>query len=145
MLLDLSKFNGEWLDSMKAGRSPMVSPEVFAVEMREGVRSGAFAFTAGADEEFVIDKYRKGFIAAFEQHTSIQRAGPWYIILSRLGWGAEDAKVLARAVAYAKEHCKPPETITLEVYDNDFGEAGVELLRAAAGGRFALRGVEFEL
>jgi len=137
-LLDLSKFDGENLWSMKAGRSPMVSPEVFAVEMREGVRSGAFAFTAGADEEFVIDKYRKGFIAAFEQHTSIQRAGGG-IWLYSLGWGAEDAKVLARAVAYAKEHCEPPETIWLKVRDNDFGEAGKELLRAAAGGKFKVQ------
>ena len=138
MLLDLSKFDGKNLWSMRAGRSPMVSPEVFAVKMRKGVRSGAFAFTAGADEEFVIDKYRKGFIAAFEQHTSIQHHG-WWIHLSVLGWGAEDAKVLARAVAYAKEHCDPPETIRLSVWGNNFGEAGKELLRAAAGGRFELR------
>ena len=137
LLLDLSKFDGEDLSSMRAGRSPMVSPEVFAVEMREGVRSGAFAFTAGADEEFVIDKYRKGFIAAFEQHTSIQRHGG-KILLNNLGWGAEDAKVLARAVAYAKEHCEPPETIILDVFGNDFGEADKELLRAAAGGKFAV-------
>ena len=139
-LLDLSKFDGKSLYSMKAGRSPMVSPEVFAVEMREGVRSGAFAFTAGADEEFVIDKYRKGFIAAFEQHTSIQRNGA-FIHLKSLGWGAEDAKVLARAVAYAKEHCEPPETIKLNIAFNNFGVADKELLRAAAGGRFELFGL----
>mmetsp|Transcript_120119 Transcript_120119/g.351042 ORF Transcript_120119/g.351042 Transcript_120119/m.351042 type:complete len:441 (+) Transcript_120119:95-1417(+) len=116
---------------MKAKRPPPMSPDEFAEEMRKAVASGKLAFTAHADAEFVIEQYHKGFIAAFEEYTRVQKNGAW-IHMTALGWGSEDGQVLARALSYAEDHCSFPETLNLVLKNNSFdGRALVSLKRAA--------------
>jgi len=117
-------------------RGPPISPDVFSDQMRNGVREKTIVFTAGADEDFVIEQYRKGFINAYENHTHIQHNGGW-IHLSGLGWGDEEAFAIAKAIEYAVEHCSPPEEIRINLKSNNFSEAGVKALQKAQGGRFS--------
>ena len=110
-LLDLNEiwmweldWRGMW-EQMVSSRRPFVSPDDFAAEMSAGVASGALAFTAGADEAFVIGKYRTGFLDAFTQHTTRQQNGG-VMFFDNLGWGDAEAAVLVRAIAYAVRHCE---------------------------------------
>ena len=67
--------------------------------MCAGVAAGTVGFTAGkVDQEFVIDKYRDGFIAAFNNHTKLQDNGPG-VHLTGLGWGDEEGRVLVEVRA----------------------------------------------
>ena len=121
---------------MSSSRRPFVSPDDFAAEMSAGVASGALAFTAGADEAFVIGKYRTGFLDAFTQHnTRQQRGGAMFFI--ELGWGDAEAAVLVRAIAYAVRHCEFEEgaaPVQLCLGRNKFGEEAKAAIRGACGG-----------
>ena len=146
-LLDLNELEDAELDwdgmmeQMISSRRPFVSPDDFAAEMSAGVASGALAFTAGADEAFVIGKYRTGFLDAFTQHTTRQQdGGAMYFTL--LGWGDAEAAVLVRAIAYAVRHCEFEEgaaPVELDLgYGNEFGEEAKAAIRGACGGKIEL-------
>ncbi|CAK0796002.1 unnamed protein product [Prorocentrum cordatum] len=120
----------------KPHRGPPISPDVFSDQVRIGVREGTIAFTAGADEDFVIEQYRKGFVHAYENHTRIQFNGGW-VHMSSLDWGDEEAFVMAKAIEYAVEHCSPPEEIKINIKGNRFSEAGIKALQEAQGGQFS--------
>ena len=145
-LLDLNElkdakqgWNGMFLQ-MKSSRRPFVSPDDFAAEMSAGVASGALAFTAGADEAFVIGKYRTGFLDAFTQHRTRQHRGG-LMYFTHLGWGDAEAAVLVRAIAYAVRHCEFEEgaaPIKLDFGNNEFGEEAKAAIRGACGGKIEL-------
>ena len=129
-------------EKLKAGRAPFVSPEVVARELSEGVASGALGFTAGADQDVVSKLYEKGFIKAFETARDMgcpfTSSGPymaagtiWY---NHLGWGSEEAPVLAEAIKYAHEHCKAADKVP-ELYlgGNKFTDEDKQMLKAAGG------------
>ena len=119
------------MDKLKAGRAPFVSPEVVARELSEGVASGALGFTAGADQDVVSKLYEKGFIKAFETACDM---GAGKIFYQYLGWGSEEAPVLAEAIKYAHEHCKAADKVpTLKLGANKFTAEEKQMLRAAAG------------
>ena len=146
-LLDLNElkdveqdWEGMW-KQMVSSRRPFVSPDDFAAEMSAGVASGALAFTAGADEAFVIGKYRTGFLDAFTQHTTRQQNGGAMFFTS-LGWGDAEAAVLVRAIAYAVRHCEFEEgaaPVKLMLWDNEFGEQAKAAIRGACGGKIELQ------
>ena len=145
-LLDLNElkdveqdWEGMW-KQMVSSRRPFVSPDDFAAEMSAGVASGALAFTAGADEAFVIGKYRTGFLDAFTQHTTRQQGGGWMYFMN-LGWGDAEAAVLVRAIAYAVRHCEfeeGAEPVELFLEGNEFGEEAEAAIRGACGGKIVL-------
>ena len=145
-LLDLNELKDaeqDWdgmVKQMKSSRRPFVSPDDFAAEMSAGVASGALAFTAGADEAFVIGKYRTGFLDAFTQHTTRQQNGGDMFFMG-LGWGDAEAAVLVRAIAYAVRHCEFEEgaaPVELLLHDNEFGEEAKAAIRGACGGKIEL-------
>ena len=116
---------------LKAGRAPFVSPEVVARELSEGVASGALGFTAGADQDVVSKLYEKGFVKAFETARGMGAGTIHYI---ELGWGSEEAPVLAEAIKYAHEHCKAADEVPkLALYANEFTDEDEQMLKAAAG------------
>ena len=116
---------------LKAGRAPFVSPEVVARELSEGVASGALGFTAGADQDVVSKLYEKGFVKAFE---TARDMGADTIYYQGLGWGSEEAPVLAEAIKYAHEHCKAADEVPrLNFFDNEFTAEDKQMLKAAAG------------
>jgi hypothetical protein len=86
-----------------------MSPERVATAMREGVRTGALAFTATADLETVLALYTKGFVHAFEGYVALRVGAEPSVFYKRLGWGPDEALVLAEALAYARAHCTLPE------------------------------------
>ena len=125
---------------MKSSRRPFVSPDDFAAEMSAGVASDALAFTAGADEAFVIGKYRTGFLDAFTQHTTRQQVGGG-MGFAVLGWGDAEAAVLVRAIAYAVRHCEFEEgaaPVELKLNRNEFGAEAKAAIRGACGGKIEL-------
>ena len=127
------------MQQMKVSRRPFVSPDDFAAEMSAGVASGSLAFTAGADEAFVIGKYRTGFLDAFTQHTARTQTGTMYFCY--LGWGDAEAAVLVKAIAYAMRHCEFEEgaaPIKLRLHGNTFGEEAKAAIRGACGGKILL-------
>ena len=94
-MTDLGKLKG----GLIAGRAPFLSPDAFAEKVRAGVEAGTLGFTAGkVDEDFVIGKYRDGFVAAFNNHTRLQNNGVC-IHLNDLGWGDEEGRVLVEVRA----------------------------------------------
>lgn len=116
---------------LRAGRAPFVSPEVVARELSEGVASGALGFTAGADQDVVSKLYEKGFVKAFETARDMGAGTIWY---NHLGWGSEEAPVLAEAIKYAHEHCKAADEVpTLAFNNNKFTDEDKQMLKAAAG------------
>ena len=116
---------------LNAGRAPFVSPEVVARELSEGVASGALGFTAGADQDVVSKLYEKGFVKAFETACDM---GADLIYYYDLGWGSEEAPVLAEAIKYAHEHCKAADKVPRLDFDlNEFTDEDEQMLRAAAG------------
>ena len=116
---------------LKAGRAPFVSPEVVARELSEGVASGALGFTAGADQDVVSKLYEKGFIKAFETACDMGAANIYYW---HLGWGSEEAPVLAEAIKYAHEHCKAADEVPLLNFGgNKFTDEDEQMLKAAGG------------
>ena len=130
-------------NQMKSSRRPFVSPDDFAAEMSAGVASGALAFTAGADEAFVIGKYRTGFLDAFTQHTTRQQVGGG-MYFTGLGWGDAEAAVLVRAIAYAVRHCEFEEgakPVMLSLHGNKFGEEAKAAIRGACGGKIEYCGI----
>ena len=145
-LLDLNELRGAkrgWIgmwEQMRSFRRPFVSPDDFAAEMSAGVASGALAFTAGADEAFVIGKYRTGFLDAFTQHRTRQQDGG-DMVFARLGWGDAEAAVLVRSIAYAVRHCEfeaGAEPVKLFLHHNRFGEEAKAAIRGACGGKIEL-------
>ena len=122
----------EGCKSLRAGRAPFVSPEVVARELSEGVASGALGFTAGADQDVVSKLYEKGFVKAFE---TARDMGAHTIFYMGLGWGSEEAPVLAEAIKYAHEHCKAAgyKVPTLDFDYNEFTDEDKQMLMAAAG------------
>ena len=121
----------ECVTELKAGRAPFVSPEVVARELSEGVASGALGFTAGADQDVVSKLYEKGFVKAFETFCDL---GASIIFYTDLGWGSEEAPVLAAAIKYAHEHCKAAGKVPrLNFAGNKFTDEDKQMLEAAAG------------
>lgn len=128
-------------NSMKAGRPPMMSPERVERELREGVASGALAFTASADLDLVIGIYRRGFLEALESMRGQE------VCLHNCGWGDAEVAVLVEAFQYVARHLKEgavftrDDAIWFNLVSNDFTDAGRAQLRAAAegsGGRIYL-------
>ena len=54
-------------EDLKPKREDFVNPEKVARELREGVESGALAFTETADVDIVIEQYELGFAKYFSQ------------------------------------------------------------------------------
>ena len=143
-LWDLSKHEeGAAIDfigcmyELNAGRAPFVSPEVVARELSEGVASGALGFTAGADQDVVSKLYEKGFIKAFE---TARDMGARTIFYQYLGWGSEEAPVLAEAIKYAHEHCKAADKVPLLNFGrNEFTAEDKQMLMAAGGDESRVR------
>mmetsp|Transcript_150709 Transcript_150709/g.365979 ORF Transcript_150709/g.365979 Transcript_150709/m.365979 type:complete len:398 (-) Transcript_150709:20-1213(-) len=143
-LLDFSKFDEGAHDNfdgmtigMNSKRQAPMSPDEFAAEMRKDIASGRLAFTAKADAEFVINQYHKGFIAAYEGHTSIQKNGA-FIHMTNLGWGSDEGYTLAQAISYIEEHCSPPEQLKLNLDGNDFGSDAMAAINEAARKHFKI-------
>ena len=139
-LEDVERDLGGMWKQMMSSRRPFVSPDDFAAEMSAGVASGALAFTAGADEAFVIGKYRTGFLDAFTQHTTRQQNGG-SMYFENLGWGDAEAAVLVRAIAYAVRHCEfeaGAAPVWLDLNFNEFGEEAKAAIRGACGGKIEL-------
>ena len=114
---------------LKSSRHPFMSPERVARELREGVEAGTLGFTAGLkDLELVSGLYERGFVKAFE---TFRQSGGVNIYYNDLGWGSKEAPILAEALAYAHEHCKPPEAQSLDMENNEFTEAEKLMLRKA--------------
>jgi len=139
MLWDMSAFTGTQThylglrNELKAGREPFMSPDRVARELREGVASGAVAFTAASDVELVIDLYARGFVRAFDTFKEV-RGGRGSLFYERLGWGRAEVPILVEAIEYANKHCKLPEGgLDLWMFDgNKFDDEDKAKLRAAA-------------
>ena len=113
---------------MMAARPPPMSPDRVERELREGVASGAIAFTKGADLDLVIGIYRRGFVAAIEE-------GPKALFYTYLGWGDEVVPTVVEAVEYFKAHrTRPDEAKFFNFNNNAFTDEGKRALKAAAGG-----------
>ena len=152
-------------EGLRAGRAPFLSPDAFAEKVRAGVAAGTVGFTAGkVDQEFVIDKYRDGFVAAFDNHTKLQDNGA-FIHLTNLGWGDEEGRTLvevrvcpgrapgvwrcvrgltsrpgacAQALKYAVQHCSPEE-IDLNLGGNKWSaETTAAIKQAVQGSKFKI-------
>ena len=60
--------------------------------------------------------------------------GCFHVIYTGLGWGSEEAPVLAEAIKYAHEHCKAADEVPLLNFrDNEFTDEDKQMLKAAAG------------
>ena len=125
-------------NKLNAGRAPFVSPEVVARELSEGVASGALGFTAGADQDVVSKLYEKGFVKAFETACDMGVINAFYQFL---GWGSEEAPVLAEAIKYAHEHCKAGKkgSPCLNFEHNEFTNEDKQMMKAAAGDESVVR------
>uniref|UniRef100_A0A7S4RJ34 Uncharacterized protein n=2 Tax=Alexandrium monilatum TaxID=311494 RepID=A0A7S4RJ34_9DINO len=119
-LLDFSSYQGAaafgnqtpnpttCLGQMRAGREPPISPGAFGEEVRAGVASGELAFTAQADQEFVIGQYEKGLVAAVNRIAAEKDQTYRALSFQNLGWGDQQAAKLLEFVSYAAAHCTFP-------------------------------------
>ena len=140
-LWDLSRYEGgttyqDCHRQMRTRRPPPTSPDVVERTLREGVASGAIGFTAGkVDVEFCIQKYREGFVAAFERFQA--KSGTNLINYEGLGWGNEEAECLALALKYVAEHCdlEPMDGLYVNISRNPaLTTEGVAAVQAAVEG-----------
>ena len=93
---------------MQAGRAPPLSPVVFGERMRERVASGALAFTAKADQDFVVDQYDAGFIAAIDRVAAQEDEGYRCLNFRDQGWADAEAAQVVEALQYAATRCAFP-------------------------------------
>jgi len=116
------------------GRSPPLSPDVIARELREGVLSGKVGFTAASDVELVIEIYTRGFVKAFETHCAFEGGRIWY---QSLGWGKAEVPSLVEAIKYAENKCdatKMERKLTLVLSRNKFDAEDEAALQEAVEG-----------
>ena len=60
--------------------------------------------------------------------------GCFHVIYTGLGWGSEEAPVLAEAIKYAHEHCKAADGVPeLDFMQNKFTAEDKQMLKAAGG------------
>ena len=128
--------------------------------MRARVSAGSLSFSYAADIEPVIEMYRRGFVQAFvgyRQLRSIPPGAGTSVFYGNLGWGADEAALLADAIRFIGEHCEMADgAVELTFSGNHFPPESRKLLMAAAkavGGRrggkvfvtglFAARHAEF--
>ena len=132
----LSRWNGKatsygvFRRELQAGRTPPISPERFAREMRAGVAEGALRFTAGVvDMEFVLKQYDKCFVRVFETYSTFCKPAVQqfsthdlpdikmvHLDLVDTGWGDNDMRMLIEALQYAEMHCRirgPPVLVSV--------------------------------
>ena len=120
---------GDCQELLKSSRKPFKSPELVARELREGVLDSTIAFTAAADVDVVVGLYQRGFVKAFE---TFRQTGGDQIYYAGLGWGSEEAPILAEALKYAHEHCKATDKPPLLRLDgNKFTPEDKKMLKAA--------------
>ena len=138
-LWDMSKISQDFnhimdLRTKAGGKRPCPhSPDAVAKEIRDGVASGALAFTSGGDMEVVIDLYTRGFVEAFDTYLSITDNNMGIVEYQDFGWDEEDGRAFAEAIRYAEEHCtKNGRTLTFLMKGNNFGEKSSKLLKEAA-------------
>jgi len=140
---DLSAHDGSEMDfeglqrKLKAGRLPPLSPDHVARELREGVESGAVAFTSASDVDVVIELYTKGFVAAIDDHaynSGSDRSATGSLFYTNLGWGDEEAPAIAEALAYAAAHCTPSSMRTFYFHGNQFSVEAQQTFEAACAG-----------
>lgn len=117
---------------MESQRPPMVSPDRVSEEMRAKVESGALAFTSNADMEFVIHLYERGFRLAFDSY--VCTSGRTFIEQKLLGWGDEEARLIAEALRYVQAKCTPEETLIIDLRGNDWGTDSGQAIKDAAEG-----------
>lgn len=127
---DVSSAFFDLRQQMEARRPPMVSPDRVAEEMRAKVGSGDIAFTSNADMDFVIHLYERGFIRAFESY--VTTSGRDYIEQKLLGWGDEEARLIAEALRYVQAKCTPEQTLTIDLRGNDWGAESGQAIKDAA-------------
>jgi hypothetical protein len=144
---DLRHFTGgaksRWQTACKKmaqlnNRSPPVSPHALAKELREGVESGSLFFSYAADLEEVVEMYRRGFISAFENFGTTRVDKEGHIDFSELGWGDDEAYVLADAFAYVEKHCDFAVQIPVRLGGNTFTAKGRGVLEVAVGRKLKL-------
>ena len=112
-------------EGMNAGRLPPMSPDRVASEMRKSVASGTLSFSHAADEDVVLDMYRRGFEEAFR--AADRPDGEIYY--NKLEWGDAEAELLAEAIEYMRAHgCVPAARLLMG--QNDISEVGKERLHA---------------
>ena len=148
VLWDLRYFDGKShsYDAMRAqlraGRQPPLSPPALEQDMRARVSAGSLSFSYAADIEPVIEMYRRGFVQAFvgyRQLRSIPPGAGTSVFYGNLGWGADEAALLADAIRFIGEHCEMADgAVELTFSGNHFPPESRKLLMAAAeavGGR----------
>ena len=92
---------------LKAGRSPPLSPPLFASRLRAGVAGGTIRFT-NADHDLVVDQFSRGFAIAWEgfKRNTLSAQPLW---LGHLGWTDVDGAVLLDALrAYGTRRARGP-------------------------------------
>ena len=148
VLWDLRHFDGKShsYDAMRAqlraGRQPPLSPPALEQDMRARVSAGSLSFSYAADIEPVIEMYRRGFVQAFvgyRQLRSIPPGAGTSVFYGNLGWGADEAALLADAIRFIGEHCEMADgAVELTFSGNHFPPESRKQLMAAAeavGGR----------
>ena len=117
-------------EQMIAHRHPVVSPDRFSSDLRQGVESGALRFTASADLDFVTELYQSGFILAFEtfRRTAMNKG---IVTYGGLQWNDQEAQLIAETMAYVIAHCdiQNGNELTIWLGGNNFTEAGVLLMK----------------
>jgi len=99
---------GTCLGQMRAGRAPPLSPMVFGEKVRTDVASGALAFTAQADQDFVIKQYEKGLRTAVNRVANNENPSFRTLSFQNLRWGDQQATELLEFMRYVTEHCTFP-------------------------------------
>eukprot|EP00035_Acanthoeca_spectabilis_P029726 m.6178 g.6178 ORF g.6178 m.6178 type:complete len:581 (+) comp3807_c0_seq1:136-1878(+) len=139
ILWDMANWKGQaaYADlrvTMTAGREPPSCPTRVEAEMRRRIEDGTLVFSYASDVEPVIAMYHRGFLNAFDTYRSIRcipRGSGTSIFYGKLGWGSEEALVLAESIRYVNEHCEMADgSIEIFVPGNHIsGEGYAELKR----------------
>lgn len=137
---DARVFDGVAPDSccgqMSAGRNAPQSPDCFGESMRARVRAGELSFTSAADEEHVIEQYRKGFVETLQKLADCESTQHRIFGFDGLGWSNADVDELLQVLlAAVKLCCFPHGPIGLVMQDNPLvtEEKFAELRRSLAG------------
>ena len=121
-------------DKCKVSRPAPMSPDAFEAMLNAGVQKEAeslgsgIKFTSGKDlTEVVIPQYKKGFLRLMGAADTL--------MYTSLGWGDEEAKDLAAALAVKDENGRGalPSLTKLYLSENQIGDEGMKAFAAAIG------------
>ena len=104
----------------KAGRSAVEPPDVFHRRLSAGIEDGSIAFTNKGDVNLVAQIYERAFLAELSSAVKLH--------YNNLGWGCEEARILAATLIYAHERDALRHLRFLSLRNNSIGDLGCAAL-----------------